>query len=169
MRNIIIKKEALSDIEQTWEVNSEAFETNAEAELVNRLRNSGVDFISLVAKLDNTIVGHILFTEVTIENSDIKIIGLAPMAVTPKFQNSGIGSVLVKQGIKECIEKGYEAVVVLGHTNYYQKFGFAPSVNFGIESEYDVPEEVFMIKELVENSLLDVSGIVKFHEEFNKL
>ena len=169
MRDIIIRKEKLSEIQQIWEVNSSAFETNAESDLVNRLRNCGVDFISLVAKLDEEIVGHILFTEVTLENFDIKIIGLAPMAVKPKYQNSGIGSVLVKQGLKECIATGYKAAVVLGHPNYYPKFGFIPSVEFGIKSEYDVPDEVFLVKELIENSLAGFSGVVKYHEEFNKL
>ena len=169
MKNIIIKKEDPSEIQQIWEVNATAFETNAEADLVDRLRNCGVDFISLVAKLDEEIVGHILFTEVTLENSDIKIIGLAPMAVKPKYQNSGIGSVLVKQALKECIATGYKAAVVLGHPNYYPIFGFIPSVEFGIKSEYDVPDEVFMIKELVENSLLKLTGIIKYHEEFNQL
>lgn len=169
MREIIISKEIRSDIQQIWEVNSTAFETNSEADLVNRLRNCGVDFISLVAKLDDTIVGHILFTEIELENSDIKIIGLAPMAVIPKFQNCGIGTVLVKQGIKECKAKGYKAIAVLGHPNYYPKFGFTASVKFEIKSGYDVPDEVFMLKELVENSLLEQNGIVKYHEEFNKL
>ncbi len=169
MRDIIIRKEKLSEIQQIWEVNSSAFETNVEADLVNRLRNSGVDFLSLIAKLDEEIVGHILFTEVTLEDSEIKIIGLAPMAVKPKFQNSGIGSVLIKQGLKECITNGYKAVVVLGHPNYYPKFGFVPSVKFEIKSEYDVPDEVFMVKELVESSLDGFSGIVKYHREFNKL
>jgi len=169
MRDIIIRKEKLKELQQIWEVNSAAFETNAEADLVNRLRNCGVDFLSLIAKLDEEIVGHILFTEVTLENSDLKIIGLAPMAVKPKYQNSGIGSVLVKQGLKECIANGYKAVIVLGHPNYYPKFGFVPSIKFGIKSGYDVPDEVFMIKELVENSLDGVNGIVKYHEEFDKL
>jgi len=169
MREIIVCKENVTEIQQIWDVNSAAFETNGEADLVNRLRNCGVDFISLVAKLEEEIVGHILLTEVELLNSDIKIAGLAPMAVKPNYQNNGIGSVLVKQGLKECITNGYKAVVVLGHPNYYPKFGFEPSVNFGIKSEYDVPDEVFMVKELDKNSLLELSGIVKYHEEFNKL
>lgn len=120
--------------------------------------------------MDEQIVGHILFTEVELENSDIKITGLAPMAVKPEFQKkSGIGSLLVRQGLEECIKNGYKAVVVLGHPNCYPKFGFIPSVKFGIKSEYDVPDEVFMVKEFVEDSLDGFSGIVKYHEEFNKL
>ena len=82
---ITITKEKQNEIQQIWEVNSLAFETNEEADLVNNLRNSGVDFISFVAKQENEIVGHILFTEVSLENSDIKIAGLAPMAVKPEF------------------------------------------------------------------------------------
>jgi len=148
--NTIIEKELSDNIQQ-------------------RLRNCGVDYISLIAKLDDEIVGHILFTEMTIANSKIKIAGLAPMAVKPEYQNSGIGSLLVQHGLEECISNGYKAVVVLGHPKYYPKFGFVPSVNFNIKSEYDVPDEVFMIKELIPNSLNGLSGIIKYHEEFNKL
>lgn len=168
MKKLIITKEKPNEVQQIWEVNSLAFETNTEANLVARLRTSGVDFISLVAKYNDDLVGHILFTEVHLENSDIKIAGLAPMAVKPEFQNTGIGSVLVEYGLRECKLKGYQAVIVLGHPKYYPKFGFEPSVKYGIKSEYDVPDEVFMIKELVGNSLKGVSGIVKYHEEFNK-
>ena len=169
MNKLNITKEKQNEIQQIWEVNSQAFETNSEADLVNRLRDCGVDFISLVAKQENEIVGHILFTEATLENSDVKIAGLAPMAVKPEFQNSRIGSALINHGLEECKSNGYSAVIVLGHPNYYPKFGFVPSVKFGIKSEYNVPDEVFMIKELIPNSLKDLNGIVKYHDEFNKL
>ena len=69
------------------------------------------------------------------------------------MQNKGIGSLLVKAGIQQCISEGYDVIVVLGHPNYYPKFGFVPSVNYGIKSEYEVPEDVFMVLELKESAL----------------
>lgn len=169
MNKLILTKDQPNEIQKVWEVNSLAFETEAEANLVIRLIKSGVEHISLVAKYNNDIVGHILFTQAKLENSEIKMAALAPMSVKPEFQNTGIGSALIEYGLNECKENGYQAVVVLGHPNYYPKFGFCPSINFGIKSEYDVPTEVFMIKELVSNSLDGLNGIVKYHEEFSKL
>ena len=166
-----IREEVPSDIEMIWEVNTEAFETEAEASLVNALRNSGCTYLSLVAETENKIVGHILFTPVELSGNDnnLKIMGLAPMAVLSKYQNKGIGSKLVQAGLERCRSLGYDAVVVLGHPNYYPKFGFVPSVKYGIKSEYEVPAEVFMILELVPGSLKNHEGVIKYHEAFNSV
>ena len=169
MKNVLLRKEMSEDIKQIRNINSIAFDTKAEADLVDRLRDSGIPIISLVAEIDEKLVGHILFTPMTIDNSDIKIAGLAPMAVLPEYQNKGIGSALVEKGLKYCTNEKYEAVAVLGHPNYYPKFGFVPSTRFDLISEYDVPKEVFMVKELVSNLLSKVSGVIKYHEEFGKL
>ncbi|MBW1765889.1 MAG: N-acetyltransferase [Deltaproteobacteria bacterium] len=96
--------------------------------------------------------------------SNISIAGLGPMAVLPDWQNKGIGSRLVEEGLKQCKGSGYEVVVLLGHSNYYPRFGFLPSVNYGIRSEYDVPAEVFMIKEFQDEALNDCYGIVRYHQ-----
>lgn len=164
-----IRKETTNDITKIHQIYSTAFETNAEADLVDRLRDSGVPIISLVAEVDGKLLGHILFTPMIMDNFDIKIAGLAPMAVLPDYQNKGIGSALIKIGLEYCAKENYAAVAVLGHPNYYPKFGFVPSTRFDIISEYDVPKEVFMIKELKRDSLSRISGIVKYHEEFSKL
>ena len=168
---INIRKEKDSDKENIWKVNAGAFETEAEANLVNALRDSGIHFISLVAEQDEKIVGHILFTPVEFlgDNSGLKLMGLAPMAVLPKYQKKGIGKQLVNKGIENCITQGYDAIVVLGHPEYYPKFGFTPSVKYGIKSEYDVPDEVSMVLELRENSLKGKSGIIKYHGAFGSL
>ncbi len=166
-----IREDKLADTESIWNINAEAFETEAEANLVNALRDSGCTFISLVAETDNKAVGHILFTPVKltgIENK-LKLIGLAPMAVLEQHQNKGIGSKLVKAGIEHCKSKGYDAIVVLGHPSYYPKFGFVPSITYGIKSEYEVPDEAFMVLELVPNSLKDYNGIIKYHDLFNSV
>lgn len=171
MRKMNIRKEQPSDIEKIWDVNSEAFETDAEANLVNALRNSGCDYVSLVAETETKVVGHILFTpvELTGDENKLKLIGMGPMAVLSKYQNKGFGSELVEAGLEHCQSLGYDAVVVLGHPSYYPKFGFVPSVKYGIKSEYDVPNEVFMILELVPESLNSHSGIIKYHEAFNSV
>lgn len=166
-----IREEQPSDIDKIWKVNSEAFETEVEANLVNALRNSSCTYISLVAETDENIVGHILFTpvELTGNKSNLKITGLAPMAVSNRFQNKGIGSKLVNAGLEHCKSQGYDAVVVLGHPAYYPKFGFLPSVKYGIKSEYDVPEDVFMILELVPGVLKGHKGVIKYHDEFSNV
>lgn len=166
-----IHEENFADINTIWNINADAFETEAEANLVNALRDSGCTFISLVAETDNIIVGHVLFTpvELTGNKNKLKIMGLAPMAVLHQYQNKGIGSKLVKTGIEHCKSQGYDVVVVLGHPGYYPKFGFVPSVAYGIKSEYEVPDEAFMILELVPDSLKDHRGTIKYHELFNSV
>lgn len=164
-----IRDELSSDIEKIWKINTDAFGTEDEANLVNALRSSGCSYISLVAETEDKVVGYILFTPVELSGNqnNLKIAGLAPMAVSSQYQNKGIGSKLVKAGLDHCKSLGYDAVVILGHPNYYPKFGFIPSVKFGIKSEYEVPDEVFMILELVQGSLKNHKGIIKYHEAFN--
>ena len=166
-----IREEQPSDIEKIWEVNVDAFETKAEADLVNSLRDGGCAFVSLVAEAETRVVGHILFTPVELSGnkSKLKIVGLGPMSVLSQHQNKGIGSKLVEAGLEHCKSLGYDAVVVLGHPRYYPKFGFVPSVKYGINSEYDVPDEVFMILELVPGSLMHHEGVIKYHEAFDSI
>ena len=162
-----IRFEQPGDIEKIREVNLQAFETETEANLVESLRNADVELISLVAEENGEVIGHILFSPVIL--GDLKIMGLAPMAVLPDRQNKGVGIELVNAGLQDCEKAGYEAVVVLGHAGYYPRFGFVPSVNFGIKSEYDVPPEVFMVKELREGALKGAAGTVKYHPAFNQV
>ena len=166
-----IRKEVPLDTKVIRNINVKAFETEAEANLVDVLRDSGCAFVSLVAEIDQEVVGHILFTPVELSGTKntLKLMGLAPMAVLPQYQNQGIGTQLVKAGIEYCQSGKYDAIVVLGHPNYYPKFGFVPSVNYGIKSEYEVPDEAFMLLELVPNSLKNHRGTIKYHELFNSV
>lgn len=95
--------------------------------------------------------------------------GLAPMAVLPEYQNKGIGSALVRAGLEQCRNLGFAAVIVLGHPEYYPRFGFKPAAGFGIDSKYDIPEEVFMAIELEPGALSDLSGRAQYHEAFDSL
>jgi len=165
-----IREERPSDIEQIWEVNAEAFDTETEANLVNVLRKSCSTFISLVAERKNKVIGHISFSPVKLNHkNELKIIGLAPMAVTSQYQKQGIGSELIKSGLALCQAQGYDAVVVLGHPSYYPKFGFVPALKFSIKCEYEVPDEAFMIYEFVSGTLKGNEGVIKYHEAFNSV
>lgn len=167
----IIRAEQVQDKTPIEQINRAAFEGDEEVQLVNALRDSGCEYLSLVAERDDKVVAYILFTPVTLTANlpNLKLLGLAPMAVLPEYQNQGIGSALVKQGLEACRTRGYDAIVVLGHANYYPKFGFVPSDEYGIKSEYDVPREVFMVQELVPGCLNGKSGVIQYHEAFRGL
>ena len=169
--DIIIRPERPEDNQKIRHINIKAFDTEAESNLIDALRNSGIPLISLVTEVNGELVEHILFSPVTLEddNSGIPIAGLAPMAVVPECQRKGIGSMLVEEGIRRCKEAGYAAIVVLAHPDYYPRFGFAPTVKYEIKSQYDVPNEVFMVKELNEGALANCGGTVKYHDIFNQL
>lgn len=152
-------------------MNAAAFEREVEANLVNILRVSGMEYISLVAEKNRDIVGHILFTPVELEgdNSVTKLIGLSTIAVKPHLQKQGIGSRLIEQGIECCKSEGYDAIFVIGHPNYYPRFGFLPSVDYNFVSEYDVPDDVFMVLELNKGCLKEKQGKIKYHEAFSSV
>ncbi len=95
--------------------------------------------------------------------------GLAPMAVAPMHQKKGTGSALVQAGLDQCRQLDFVAVVVLGHPEYYPRFGFSPASQFGIGSEYDVPEEVFMAMELQPDALSRKTGRVRYHPAFKEV
>lgn len=165
-----IRDERAVDIAAVHAVNRAAFETEAEANLVDALRSRASPYISLVAVDAGAIVGHVFFSPVTLsDHAELKLMGLAPMAVLPELQRRGIGAALVRAGLERCRALGCDAVVVLGHAEYYPRFGFVPASRFGITSEYDVPDDVFMVLELTEGSLRDRSGLIKYDPAFEGL
>jgi putative acetyltransferase len=167
---IVVRTEKTEDYESVRRVNELAFERRNEADLVDTLRKNARPYVSLVAVVDEQVVGHIFFSPVSVESesSAFTAMGLAPMAVLPEYQNRRIGSRLVREGLKECQRLGHDIVVVLGHANYYPRFGFTPASLKGLRSEYDVPDEVFMVTELVPGALEGRHGLVKYHPEFAK-
>jgi putative acetyltransferase len=151
-------------------VNVAAFESPSEADLVDTLRQQAKPVVSLVADEDGAVIGHIMFSPVSLSNHpELKVMGLGPMAVAPTHQRKGIGSALIREGLDRCKQSEFAVVVVLGHPEYYPRFGFSPARQFGIDSEYDVPEEVFMALELKPTALSGKTGKVKYHPAFDKL
>jgi len=166
--SMLIRCEETGDQTEVYALNCSAFETPAEAKLVEALRESVCPVISLVAVHDEAVVGHIMFSPVHLpEHPGAKIMGLAPMAVAPDCQKEGIGGVLVQAGLKRCRELGIGAVVVLGHVNYYPRFGFSSSSHYGIGCEYDAPEGAFMALELEPDYLQSMSGTIQYHSAFS--
>ena len=167
---VTIRPETTEDIDAIRSLNEQAFDQKDEADIIEKLRNRSALTVSLVAVQGNQIVGHILFSPVTIESeeSSITAVGLGPMAVLPAYQRMGIGSELVRAGLEGCKLSGQEVVVVLGHPEYYPLFGFVPAGPKGILCEFDVPEEVFMVLELQEGALAGKRGTVKYQPEFKE-
>lgn len=166
---MIIRPEHPGDISTIFDIHAEAFSSEDEACLVENLRAAAVPMISLVAEEKGALVGHILFTPVNFIDPapDLTLAGLGPMAVRPSWQGKGVGSRLVNEGLDLCRKSGFDAVVVLGYADYYPRFGFVPSKEYGIFSTYDVPFDMFMVKELKKGSLKGVQGTICYHELFN--
>jgi len=173
VKSILIRDEIPADLEHVRRIIDAAFESSSESVLVANLRIQAAPIISLVAEdagqVVGTIVGHIMFSPVTIDNDDSMIFGLAPMAVAPNRQRTGVGSALIREGLTRCRNLGAAGVVVQRHPAYYPRFGFANASNFGISSEYDVPDEVFMAMELSPGGLQSLEGQVRYHPAFNAL
>lgn len=170
-RMMIIRRERPSDLAAIHQVQARAFGGAAEADLVDVLRAHDKATLSLVAEDEGLIVGHILFSPVTIETATglRRGLGLAPLAVVPERQGQGIGSLLAEEGLKQCRAEGHSFVVVLGHADYYPRFGFVPASRFGIKSEYDVADENFMACELQPGALRDGGGLARYEPEFKQV
>jgi len=169
--NITLRFEKSRDCKDITRINDLAFGQKNEGILIEHLRKNRnfLPELSIVAEKDGIIIGHILFFPIQIKSIDKshKSISLAPMAVLPEYQNQGIGGKLVRYGLKKCREKGYKSVIVLGHPEYYPRFGFKKASKWGIRQPFDAPDEAFMAIELVEDGLKGVSGVVEYPEEYS--
>jgi putative acetyltransferase len=170
-----IRPETPYDYPFIREVNVLAFNNREnEAKLVEHIRESEnfIPELSLVAENeDREVIGHILISTINLNTANGKVptLGLAPMAVKPGNQNTGVGSALVIKGLEACQSLGYKHIFVLGHPNFYPKFGFTPTKNFGITPPFPVPDEVFMALELEIGSLSRLQGKIEYPPAFNSV
>ncbi len=177
--NIEIREEGRGDREIIRRINEAAFGRREEADIVDKLRQSCSNLLSLVAVADELPVGHILFSPITIENrtasSDgpgepILGMGLAPMAVLPEHQRAGVGSQLVREGLKRLRAASTPFVIVLGHPEYYPRFGFQPASRYGIQCQWEgVPDQAFMILTFHDSALRGVLGVARYRDEFDEV
>jgi putative acetyltransferase len=167
---LVIRVETPRDVGQVRMINIAAFEQPDEADLVDALRASCPALLSLVAELDGRVVGHILFSPVTVPAGTrlLQGMGLAPMAVLPEHQRDGIGARLVEEGIARLERVGCPFVIVLGHPGYYPRLGFERASEHGIACQWpEVPDEAFMIRVLDATTMAGVAGVARYRPEFD--
>ena len=165
----LIREETAADHYAIRKVNELAFHGDQEARLVDALRNDGAVILSLLAIENDEIVGHILFSHLTIDADTgvLHAVSLAPMAVLPEYQRRGIGSALVRRGLEICRERGYSIVVVLGHPEYYPRFGFSAELAKNLHSPYSRVRAAWMAVELAPSALRGVKGEVRYPRAFD--
>jgi len=168
---ITIREETRDDIPSVRLINEQAFGQKIEADIVDALRCRCDELLSLVAVDEGRVVGHVLFSPVTVD-SDGELIcgmGLAPMAVEAQQQRQGIGTALVNHGLDLLRKRGCPFVIVLGHPEFYSKLGFEPASRYGIRSQWEgVPDEAFMIKVFDEQTVGKAAGVARYRDEFNE-
>jgi putative acetyltransferase len=168
---LIIRDEYPEDFPAVFDINTSAFETDLEARLVNILRRRARPVVSLVAERDDTLLGHIMFSPVQIDEEAAggRTMGLAPMAVRPEAQNQGVGSKLVQAGLDACRALRTELVFVLGHPEYYPRFGFKPAADSGFHFKDPKLNDFFFVLELTKGAASGLSGEVRYHPAFDNV
>ncbi len=165
-----IRVEQPGDAAGIRDVNQRAFNQPTEAAIVDELRRTCPERLSLVAEEDG-IVGHILFSPAVVDVAGRRVVGmgLAPMAVAPGRQREGIGTALVERGLAMLRERGCPFVIVLGHPGYYPRFGFEPASARGLSPQWEgIPDEAFMVLALDADTMRGVSGVARYREEFDR-
>ncbi|MBI1814801.1 MAG: N-acetyltransferase [Deltaproteobacteria bacterium] len=169
--SLAIRAETIADYAAIHEINALAFGRDDEARLVEAIRASAefIPELSLVAVDGTTVVGHVLFSRIALQTSEgaLPALALAPMAVRPKFQNRGVGCELVRHGLDDCRRLGHRIVVVVGHPNYYPRFGFTSARALGLEAPYR--DAAFMALELMPGVLRGVRGTVEYPAAFSQV
>ena len=168
----VIRPETPADAAGIYAANQQAFRgRDAEPRLVNAIRDSEhfVPDLSLVAEADGQIIGHVLFSRIHIEteNGQVPALALAPAAVLPAFQGQGIGSALIRRGLKESKRLGHSIVIVLGHPTYYPRFGFSAALAKSLECPFGNCGDAWMALELVPGALDGIRGRVVYPPAFN--
>ena len=162
---IEIRGEHLGDAKAVRDVNRLAFGQDEEGNIVDALRSHGAALLSLVAIVDGQVVGHIMYSPLSVAESQGA--ALAPIAVMPEHQRQGIGGQLIEAGNRKLREAGCPFVVVGGHAEYYPRFGFRPARTYGISCEWELPDNVFMVLVLDPVKMQGVAGVAKYRHEFS--
>jgi putative acetyltransferase len=170
--NITIRPERPNDLPAIHDLIRVAFGRELEAEVVTKLRASAgfLPGLSLVAEHGDQIIGHVMITELVFQSDagrQVRSTILAPLAVLPSHQNQGIGDALSRAAIERSREAGYGSMILVGHPNYYPRFGFLPASTWGIRYATPIRDEVFMALELVPGALADAAGTVHLPAAFD--
>ncbi len=165
---IEIGEERPDDVAVVRELNRRAFGQDQEGNIVDALMANGATLLSLVATLNDRVVGHIMYSPVSIDGK-VRGAALGPMAVIPERQRQGIGSKLIEAGNQKLKDAGCPFIIVVGHADYYPRFGFRPASEHGIKCEWDVPDDVFMLLVLDQAKMEGVSGLAKYRHEFSSI
>jgi putative acetyltransferase len=164
---IVIREETAADHGAVGDVIRQAFGQDDEVRLVAALRDFGCVQVALLADDDGEVVGHVLFSDLPIVTADgaVAALALAPLAVSPSRQRRGIGTMLVREGLRACRQRGHRVVVVLGHPGYYPRFGFSAALARPLQSPFS--GEAFQALELVPGALNGVVGEVRYAPPFH--
>ncbi len=163
-----IREEEPGDKESVRHVNVAAFDDGSEAAVIEKLRVSCDEYLAFVAVEDGHVVGHILFTPVTLDGHGVVGMGLAPMAVLPAHQRTGIGSRLVRHGLDHVRQSGCPFVIVLGHPEYYPRFGFERASQYRLRSQWEgIPDEAFMVAVFDREAIPEAGGVARYRNEFD--
>ncbi len=165
---IEIREERPDDVAAVRDLNRRAFGQDQESNIVDALRANGAALLSLVATLNDRVVAHIMYSPVII-GDNVRGAALGPMAVLPERQRQGIGRKLIEAGNRKLKDAGCPFIIVVGHANYYPRFGFRPASEHGIKCEWDVPNDVFMLFVLDQAKMEGVSGLAKYRHEFSSV
>jgi putative acetyltransferase len=162
---IEIREEQPRDTAAIRDVNCRAFGQEQEANIVDALRANGAMLLSLVAVLGERLVGHIVYSPVVV--ASVTGAALGPMAVRPEYQRQGIGSRLIEAGNRRLAESGCPFIVVVGHSDYYPRFGFRLARDYAITCQWEVPDEVFRVIVFDQARMRQVSGLARYRDEFS--
>ncbi|WP_109697904.1 GNAT family N-acetyltransferase [Chitinophaga deserti] len=169
-----IRPETAAEFPAIYELNALAFGQDNESRLVDKLRDTPffIPELSIVAYAGEYLVGYILLTRLPLKGDDgltYETLALAPVSVTPALHQMGVGGQLIRHALKEASALGFDSVIVLGHPEYYPKFGFEKASGFGIRTSYEVPDEAFMAVELVPGALKGKAGQVAYPKAFEEV
>ena len=163
-----IREERPDDVAAVRDLNRRAFGQDQESNIVDALRANGAALLSLVATVNDRVVGHIMYSPLSI-GGNVKGAALGPMGVLPEYQRQGIGGKLIEAGNRKLNDADCPFIIVVGHADYYARFGFRPAREHGIKCQWDVPDDVFMLLILDQAEMEGVSGLAKYRDEFSSV